>query len=268
LSRPLKIDPFFTSKTPYQRQPPGLAIPRFFFQQVITATVLSNPKLYFLTLPLPRRLAMRPFSRSLLVLCFVAIPLFSQEKQSIAIARLTSSGISQDEALSLTDALRSELGKTGKYQVVERSQMDEILKEQGFQQSGACNNEECALEIGKLLSVQNMVLGSIGKVGETFAINIRLVDIKTGKIENELTENYKGKVDGLLTDIIPRAAQKLAGTYTPPVKKKKTGLIIALTTIGVGAAAGAGVAAWYFTKSDPAPAPDEPTTDVRIIWNQ
>jgi hypothetical protein len=113
-----------------------------------------------------------------------------------------------------------------------------------------------------------MVLGSIGMVGETFAINIRLVDIATGKIENELTENYKGKVDGLLTEIIPRAAQKLAGTYTPPVKKKKTGLAIALTTIGVGAAAGAGVAAWYFIKSDPAPAPAESTTDLRIIWNQ
>jgi TolB-like protein len=211
---------------------------------------------------------MHSLSRILLILFFVSIPLFSQEKQSIAIARLISSGISQDEAISLTDALRSELGKTGKYQVIERTQMDAILQEQGFQQSGACNNEECALEIGKLLSVQYMVLGSIGMVGETFAINIRMVDIKTGKIENELTENYKGKVDGLLTDIIPRAAQKLAGTYTPPVLKKKTGVIIALTTIGVGAAAGAGVAAWYFTKSDPAPEPAESTTDLRIIWNQ
>jgi curli biogenesis system outer membrane secretion channel CsgG len=94
---------------------------------------------------------MHYLSRIVLFLLLIQISLLAQEKQSIAIARLISSGVSDGEAISLTDALRSELGKTGKYQVMERTQMDDILKEQGFQQSGACNNETCALEIGKLM---------------------------------------------------------------------------------------------------------------------
>jgi preprotein translocase subunit SecG len=54
---------------------------------------------------------MHSLSRTLCVLFFVAIPLLIQKKQSIGLSRSISSGIAQDEALSLTDALRSELGK-------------------------------------------------------------------------------------------------------------------------------------------------------------
>jgi curli biogenesis system outer membrane secretion channel CsgG len=69
-------------------------------------------------------------------------------------------GVTENEALSLTDALRSELGKSGKYQVMERSQMDDILKEQGFQQSGACDEASCAIEIGKILAVNFIGVGT------------------------------------------------------------------------------------------------------------
>jgi curli biogenesis system outer membrane secretion channel CsgG len=59
--------------------------------------------------------------------------------ESVAVCDLSSSGVTKAEAVSLTDALRSELIKSGKYQVMERGQMEQILKEQGFQQSGACS---------------------------------------------------------------------------------------------------------------------------------
>ena len=42
--------------------------------------------------------------------------------------------------------------------------MEDILKEQGFQQTG-CTSDECVVEVGKIIGVQQMVGGSISKVG-------------------------------------------------------------------------------------------------------
>jgi hypothetical protein len=143
----------------------------------------------------------------------------------IAINKLVAIGVTEGEAVSLTDALRSEIGKTGKYQVMERTQMDDILKEQGFQNSGACDETSCVIEMGKILAVSHMVMGNIGMVGETYSVSVRLVAVGTGKIIASYTENHKGSRDGLLTRIIPILAQKLAGTYQP--MKNHTGWWIA-----------------------------------------
>jgi len=144
----------------------------------------------------------------------------------MAINKLKADGISESEALSLTNALQSEIGKTGKFQVMERAQMDEILKEQGFQQSGACDETGCAVEMGKLLAVNQIVMGNVGLVGKTYTMNVRLVDVSTGKILKDFTEYHKGSIDGLLTKTVPGLARKLAGTSAPP-EKRHAGLWVA-----------------------------------------
>ena len=55
--------------------------------------------------------------------------------------------------------------------------MGEVLKEQGFQQS-CCTSNECVVEVGQLLGVQQMISGSIGKVGDIFTVSVRIIDIK------------------------------------------------------------------------------------------
>jgi curli biogenesis system outer membrane secretion channel CsgG len=76
----------------------------------------------------------------------------------LAVGNLAANGISQAEAITLTDILRSNLGLTGLYQVMERSKMSEILREQGFQQSGACDEASCIVEMGQFLGVTLMVV--------------------------------------------------------------------------------------------------------------
>jgi Curli production assembly/transport component CsgG. len=168
--------------------------------------------------------------------------------------------MTENEALSLTDALRSELSKSGKYQVMERSQMDDILKEQGFQQSGACDEASCAIEMGKILAVNYMVMGNIGMVGKTYTLSVRFVEVGTGRILKDFTEYHKGTTDELLTRVIPMLSQKIAGTYQP--KKNNTNWWIAG---GVAVAAAIAVPAVLLTHK---PAESGPSSsDVTIHWN-
>ena len=62
-------------------------------------------------------------------------------KDIIAVLDLEQIGLSQQEATILTQRLTTELISLDKYQVVERNNMDKILKEQKFQHSGCTDSE-------------------------------------------------------------------------------------------------------------------------------
>ena len=104
-----------------------------------------------------------------------------------------------------------ELQRTDVFDVLERGKMDEILKEQGFQQTGACDQTSCLVEAGRMLPVQKMIGGSVGKFGETFSIQIRLIDLKTAKVEKTATKDFEQKMDYLLTDGMKNVAISIIG---------------------------------------------------------
>ena len=116
--------------------------------------------------------------------------------------------ITRDEIGILADRLSSEIFKLGEYTVVERSAMDEILSEQGFQQSG-CTSTDCAVEVGALLGVQKMVTGSIGKIGKLYTITAKSIDVETGKIDNQISLDVSGTIEILLTETMSKVSTQL-----------------------------------------------------------
>ncbi|MDZ7290793.1 MAG: PEGA domain-containing protein [candidate division KSB1 bacterium] len=130
-------------------------------------------------------------------------------KPHVAILNLEGRGISDNEAATLTDQLRGYLVNLGAFIVLDRGKMEDILKEQGFQQSG-CTLTECAVRAGRMLNVQKMVTGSVGKIGKTYAINISMIDVQSGRIERSFNRNYQGEIDGLL-EILHDIAREMAG---------------------------------------------------------
>ncbi len=73
-------------------------------------------------------------------------------QQTVAVLDFEGIGVSEDETRALSGRFANEfMGlSSGRYVIVERQQMGEILKEQGFQQSG-CVSSECAVEVGAAL---------------------------------------------------------------------------------------------------------------------
>ena len=115
-------------------------------------------------------------------------------RQTVAVIDFDASGISQLEATSLTNRFRTAVGDVGVMRLVKRGMMEEVLQEQGFQQTG-CTSEECAVEVGQLLGVQNMIGGSIGRVGDTFTIDARMISVQSGVslVTKQKTYAWKGR---------------------------------------------------------------------------
>ena len=168
------------------------------------------------TLPMITTNSQRLALLVLLAAMTLALPgraLAQNRKESIAVLDLEGRGISAMEAATLTDRLRSELVKTGAVTVVERGQMQTILAEQDFQMAG-CTSDECAVEIGQMLGVTMMYSGSIGKIGATYTVDVRGVSVETGQIINTMSRDYRGEIDGLITEI-EHLAWDLVGMVHP-----------------------------------------------------
>jgi hypothetical protein len=59
--------------------------------------------------------------------------------------------------------------------------------------------------------VQAMAGGSVGKIGNLYTMNVRLMDVQTAAVLKNAVVDYKGTLDGLLTTGIRKVARKLAG---------------------------------------------------------
>jgi len=163
------------------------------------------------------------------IIVFIIISIgiiYPQQKKTIAVLDLEAKGIGASEASVLTDRLRSELINIEQYIVVDRKNMEEILEEQGFQQTG-CTSDECVAEVGQLLGVQYMVSGTVGKFGKTFTIQLAILNIETGAIEQSANYDYEGALETLLKKGIRTALLRLLGIEDSPeaMSALKTGIL-------------------------------------------
>jgi hypothetical protein len=87
--------------------------------------------------------------------------------------------------------------------------MTAILQEQGFNRSDNCNSSECVVEIGQLLGVEQMVIGTIGMVGSMYTVSLRLVNVATGEVLFTASEDCRCSIEEVLTTVTLRIAAKL-----------------------------------------------------------
>ncbi len=134
----------------------------------------------------------------------------STSKVSIALLRLDAKGIDPNLSDLISDALLSELNNGGIYDAMERSKVQEILNEQGFQESGACDSESCQVQMGELLGIDQMIVGSIGKFDGTYILNLRRLDIKSAKILASSSNSVEGSLSFVLNSLVPQAIQEVS----------------------------------------------------------
>jgi TolB-like protein len=224
-------------------------------------------------------------SRWLSLLLLGTVFLHAQDKKPlVAISPLQAKKVDPEEVDLISEALAGELQSTGAFRVMERGQMDRILKEQGVQSSGLCDGNECAVEVGKILGIDKIVVGSVGRIGTLFIINTRLVDVQTGEILASVRRTKDGELKDVLTSLVPQVGRALAmgtqedyvATAPPPapvtkpaapapVAKESSGGSALPWVLAGAALAGGGVAAFFLLQDDgggsssstPTPNPDD-----------
>ena len=117
-------------------------------------------------------------------------------------------------------------------QLVERSQIQKILKEQNFQASSAVDKSS-SVKAGKLLGVKYLLVGDIYILNDVLVINARLTDTETGDIK--FSKKQEGKLVGWLnlkTNIAKDLALAISMPFTEPTIADTEVNVATLTTFG------------------------------------
>jgi len=132
---------------------------------------------------------------------------------NIAVLDFTAVNVSAADAVAISDFVRTALVKTKIFNIVERNNIDKILAEQGFQQTG-CTTEECAVRIGKVLNVQKAIIGSYSKVENMHFITADVIDIETEEITDSKRVQFNSLAD--ISSAIDRLASFISGVEIKP----------------------------------------------------
>ena len=132
-------------------------------------------------------------------------------KPALAILDFEGVGVSEQDAQILTTRLGTYLVQTSLYRVIEREEVQQILVEQDFQLTG-CTTNECAVEIGQLVGARQMLAGTFGKLGSTYTIDMRIIDVETGSILRTTSFDIRGEIDRVLSEGLTEAVRRIIGS--------------------------------------------------------
>ncbi|MBD3392543.1 MAG: hypothetical protein GF418_10700 [Chitinivibrionales bacterium] len=147
------------------------------------------------------------------IVCLVAFTTMASAQQQssrryVSVYGLKAIGISQELAESLQEHLESNLLRYDRFAVLSRSDVDLILEEARFQQAGGCANQDCLLEAGSLLGLHTIVTGTISRLGQTYNVVLKLIDVESGELTSSANGRHTGSVDELL-DVTERLLGEL-----------------------------------------------------------
>jgi formylglycine-generating enzyme len=167
---------------------------------------------------------MRTPLTALMLLVIITAASFAAEKPSKPVKDLSKyiaifdfdvvGRVDKDISRPLSDSVRHAIVKSGTFKVMDRANMDRILREQAFQMTGGVQKER-AVEAGQFLGVGKIVIGSIGIVGRTYMISLSLVNIESGETERVEEDTCKCELDELI-ESVKRAANKLMAGGSAP----------------------------------------------------
>jgi hypothetical protein len=153
----------------------------------------------------------------------LAMPAQAAE-DAVAVLDIQGTGIDEGLLPTLTEILSVEINELGLHKVIAGRDIQSML---GFEQQKdvlGCTDASCLAEIGGALGVDRIVASHVGKVGSTYVVNIKLINIRLSDTEARVYETVKGEADALI-ETIRKSVHKLfktgkeQATAPPPAPK-------------------------------------------------
>ena len=141
---------------------------------------------------------------------FLLFAFYLNAQIKLTVVNFQGKGISSNDASILTDRFRNILVKFDSIKVYERENVNQIILEQGFQQTGFISDDSI-IELGRLIGVEQIVSGSASFIGKTYTVTAKIIDVKTGEILNSSSIDHQGSLDELLSAGMNKLAYQLFG---------------------------------------------------------
>lgn len=139
---------------------------------------------------------------------------------SVAVLDFDTRGpIDEGIAMAVSDMCRNVMQQEGRFIMVDRTSMVDILGEQDLMSTLKCDNTRCLVNYGKKLRAQKIVKGRLSKAGKSIVMSVKIIDVASATIDAQITERARNGVDELL-DRMEAITERLIDTA---VKRRRPG---------------------------------------------
>lgn len=149
----------------------------------------------------------------------------ADKKSSVAVLDFESIGTEAYLGKAVAEIMRTSLVNNSRFRVLERAQIAKAISEQKFQKSGLIDDQS-AVEIGKVLGADLIIVGSVVKIGNAYTINARLIDVKTGeaKLGKNVTNTDLNLLTAMSNELVDNLFDEGAGPAQVPKAVKEARL--------------------------------------------
>jgi basic membrane protein A and related proteins len=156
----------------------------------------------------------RLLASMLILLC---LPLAVGALPKVAVLDITAQkDIDQSVVAPVTETIMGEIVASKAYTVLDRAYIDQVLKEKEFQLSGAVSDQQ-VVQAGQYLGADYVVAGKALLVSGAYFLVAKMIDVKTGAITTQSSEQAEGKALVLL-GMAKRVGAALAGGGSAPAQ--------------------------------------------------
>lgn len=134
--------------------------------------------------------------------------LYAQPKVAVLDAVIDKK-MDQSISVAVTEKVIERLVVSGRYTVLDRTNVAQVLKEREFQVSGMVSDAEIT-EAGRYLGADFVVAINVQQVADTYFITAKMIAVKTGVIANQTSAEGEGKLS-VLIGLAERVGNVMAG---------------------------------------------------------
>ena len=158
--------------------------------------------------------------KNVFLLLIVLLTIFSANAQRIAVLEFKAGvGISQNDVDGISAIFITYFRPAG-YTMVERSSIDQVIDEQGFQRSRLTESQ--MVRVGEILNVSKIVVGDINVVMGQYNVDVRVLNVESGTITATEGAAFSGdSYRSCMQDIAQKLASKIAISAGPSVSAAK-----------------------------------------------
>ena len=103
------------------------------------------------------------------------------DRFTMAVLDLENLGVEESLAASVMNLVVSRLANVSFVDLVERGDVQQVLDELRFQNTGITSPRDAA-EIGRLLNAENVLLGNVNQLGSSLTVALRVVETESGRV--------------------------------------------------------------------------------------
>jgi hypothetical protein len=109
----------------------------------------------------------------------------------------------------LGETFVGELRRQSTYQVLSYAELGSLLSHEQTKDLIGCTETACLAEIGAAAGAETLGTGSVGKVGRTWVVALKLIDAQRVRVIASADRRIRNKSSGALLDLIPAMVSEL-----------------------------------------------------------